>query len=165
MKPKIHYTAKYLLDPGHPVTVNLVGCGGTGSHVLYYLAAIHCALIQLEHPGLYIRAFDPDQVDLPNIGRQQFTFADIGINKAVVLITRMNRYLGTGWDAYPVAYTGEEPANIIITCVDTVKARFEIGNALLTNRNSGHDDKKMFYWLDFGNSRFSGQVFMGMWEL
>ena len=31
---RVHYTDSYLLVPQHPVTVNLIGGGGTGSQVL-----------------------------------------------------------------------------------------------------------------------------------
>ncbi len=35
---KVHYADSYLLNPQHPVTVNLIGGGGTGSQVLTNLA-------------------------------------------------------------------------------------------------------------------------------
>lgn len=31
---RVHYTDSYLMSPQHPVTVNLIGAGGTGSQVL-----------------------------------------------------------------------------------------------------------------------------------
>ena len=34
MKKRVHFTDNYLLNPQHPVTVNLIGAGGTGSQVL-----------------------------------------------------------------------------------------------------------------------------------
>ena len=35
---KIHYTDRYLLNPYHPVTVFVIGAGGTGSQVATGLA-------------------------------------------------------------------------------------------------------------------------------
>ena len=35
---RIHYIDNYLINPQHPVTVNLIGAGGTGSQVLTGLA-------------------------------------------------------------------------------------------------------------------------------
>jgi len=35
---RVHYIDNYLLNPQHPVTVNLIGAGGTGSQVLTCLA-------------------------------------------------------------------------------------------------------------------------------
>ena len=37
---KIHYTDNYLLKPYHPVTVFIIGAGGTGSQVITNLARI-----------------------------------------------------------------------------------------------------------------------------
>lgn len=31
---RVHYIDNYLINPQHPVTVNLIGAGGTGSQVL-----------------------------------------------------------------------------------------------------------------------------------
>ena len=41
---KIHYTDKYLLNPYHPVTVFVIGAGGTGSQVATGLARMSVAL-------------------------------------------------------------------------------------------------------------------------
>ncbi len=89
---KVHFTDKYILNPTHPITINLVGVGGTGSQVLTSLARINHALIALGHPGLHIAAYDPDEVTQANIGRQQFSMVDLGLNKATVLVTRVNRF-------------------------------------------------------------------------
>ena len=37
---RVHYIDNYLLNPQHPVTVNLIGAGGTGSQVLTCLARL-----------------------------------------------------------------------------------------------------------------------------
>ena len=41
---KIHYTDNYLLKPYHPVTVFIIGAGGTGSQVVTNLARMNAAL-------------------------------------------------------------------------------------------------------------------------
>ena len=51
---RVHYIDNYLIDPQHPVTVNLIGAGGTGSQVLTCLARLHGALGGARHPGLDI---------------------------------------------------------------------------------------------------------------
>lgn len=66
----VHYTEAYIRHPQHRVTVDVIGCGGTGSHILTGLARINMALAGLEHPGLQVRAWDPDEVSEHNIGRQ-----------------------------------------------------------------------------------------------
>lgn len=133
---RIHYTAGYLLNPSHPITVNLIGCGGTGSQMLTCLARIDHSLAALGHPGLQVHAYDPDEVTDANIGRQLFSRSDIGLNKANVLVTRINRFFGTSWSAIPRRY-GEghySTANICISCVDSVASRKEIARV---NKKTG----------------------------
>lgn len=33
-KTKVHFTDNYLLNPTNPITINLIGAGGTGSQTL-----------------------------------------------------------------------------------------------------------------------------------
>lgn len=89
---KIHYTDRYLLNPHHPVTVFVIGAGGTGSQVATNLARMSIALQALGHPGLHVTVFDPDTVTEANIGRQLFSESELGLNKAVALVTRINRF-------------------------------------------------------------------------
>ena len=84
---KIHYTDQYLLNPYHPVTVFVIGAGGTGSQVVTGLARMGMALQALGHPGLHVTVFDPDTVTEANIGRQLFSEAETGLNKACLLYT------------------------------------------------------------------------------
>lgn len=166
----IHYTAPYLLNPTNPVTVHLIGAGGTGSQVLTALAKMNHAMIALDHPGLHVTLWDADEVSKANLGRQLFAEAELGLNKAVALISRVNRFFGTNWKARPIQYrtktatTHHREANIIITCVDTVAARLEIGGILkrvLSDRSSrSSSQSQAYYWLDFGNSQASGQVIL-----
>lgn len=67
---RAHFSDSYLLDPRHPVTVNVIGAGGTGSQVVTSLARMDTALWKLGHPGLFVRVYDPDTVSESNIGRQ-----------------------------------------------------------------------------------------------
>ena len=96
---KIHYTDNYLLSPHHPVSVHVIGAGGTGSQVATNLARMDMALRALGHPGLHVTVFDPDTVSEANIGRQLFSESEIGLNKAVALVTRINRFFGSTWVA------------------------------------------------------------------
>lgn len=166
-----HTVPSYLIQPRHPVTINLVGLGGTGSQLLTKLAQIDWALRQGglglgPHPGLSVRCFDPDEVTDSNIGRQGFFPPDVGLNKAVCLVTRVNRAFGLQWQAIPTAYNrsvinqGFHKANLVISCVDTAKARIEIAQLQKTPK---HDDDQLrqYYWLDLGNARDYGQVILG----
>lgn len=88
-----------------------------------------------------------------NVGRQLFAHADIGTNKAITLVNRINAYFGLDWIARPSAFTS--PAyfdNLVISCVDTRKARKEIWEGI---------HKESLYWLDTGNGNHTGQAILG----
>ncbi len=156
-------TEVYTLPPGlaggGPIRVHLAGAGGNGSHVLTGLAALHLALIGLGHThGLEVAVFDPDTVSEANLGRQPFAPADLGLPKALVLVNQINLRFGTDWRADAMPYppeTSEAAPHILITCVDTARARREIGAALPDDRN------RPLLWLDLGNRRHDGQVVLG----
>ena len=118
---KVHFTANYLLNPVHPISVILIGCGGTGSQVLNNLARINHAITMLEHPGLTVLDVDDDKVTEFNCGRKLFSPADIGNYKSSTLINRLNRFYGTNWDSSHERFMGEQlNYNIIISCVDNL---------------------------------------------
>ena len=134
---RVHYVDNYLINPQHPVTVNVIGAGGTGSQALTCLARFDTALRGLGHPGLFVTLYDPDTVTEANIGRQFFSPSDIGLNKAQCLVTRMNNFFGNGWKAVPDIYPvilkdarRDNLANITITCTDNVKSRLDLWNTL-----------------------------------
>lgn len=156
----VHYTDNYLLNPPHKVTVDLVGLGGTGSQVLTNLGRMNHALIGLGHPGLHVRCWDDDTVTESNMGRQLFSQSDLGLNKAVVLVTRINRYFGTTWEAKPIAYAGQEFSNYTISCVDSAMARLMIDIRLEKVKNKTAFNRPI-YWLDLGNLQKTGQVVLG----
>jgi PRTRC genetic system ThiF family protein len=170
-KPAVHIVQKELLQPYNPVTVNLIGAGGTGGQVLTALARMNHALNALSHAGLFVRVFDNDTVDAANLGRQLFTTAELGLPKSVALINRINRFFGTNWKAETTRYDKQSLnykdlaiATITISCVDTVDARYEIAEILkqLTGKYNGRN--RVQYWMDFGNSRSSGQVILSTLE-
>lgn len=69
-KTKIHFTDNELLNPTNPLTINLIGAGGTGSQVLTALARMNHALIELGHAGFIVKLWDDDKVSEANLGRQ-----------------------------------------------------------------------------------------------
>lgn len=159
---KVHFTDSYLINPQHPVTIHLIGAGGTGSQVLEALARMDAALIRLGHPGLYVTVFDADEVSESNIGRQLFSPADIGLNKAICLVTRTNQFFGLDWEAVPEMYSDDAPsANITISCVDNVKSRLVIYQHLKQVNHISDVYESPLYWLDFGNTQQTGQVILG----
>lgn len=166
---RVHYIDNYLINPQHPVTVNLIGAGGTGSQVLTCLARLDITLRALGHPGLFVTLYDPDIVTESNIGRQLFSLSDVGLNKAQCLITRINNFFGNDWKAFPDIYPvilkdtrRDNLANITITCTDNIKSRLNLWNilkAVPVSEYRSYDTP--LYWMDFGNTQASGQVVMG----
>ena len=159
---KKHITEGKLL--GRQVKIALVGCGGVGAHVLSGLARLHTATVALGHPaGLDVTVFDPDTVSQANVGRQAYSPADIGINKTVLSVHRLNSFYGLNWNAEPTHFPVPRrnfAHDIVVSCVDTKAARRDIADYC---RNAG-----ISYWLDFGNDLVTGQVILGQplhrWE-
>lgn len=168
-KQPVHIVQKELLNPSNPIIVNLVGAGGTGSQVLTALGRMNYSLIALGHAGLMVRVLDDDIVSTANLGRQLFTTAEKGLPKSVVLINRLNRFFGTDWKAieerFDTTTIKECPelsmAAITVSCVDTVASRFEIEKILTAAaRRSSYYNNSPCYWMDFGNSKDTGQVIL-----
>ncbi|WP_347990032.1 PRTRC system ThiF family protein [Methylomonas sp. AM2-LC] len=145
------------------LTIKVIGVGGTGSEVLGCLARINYAIKELGHNGIHVIAFDDDLVERPNVGRQAFYPADIGHNKAITTVGRINILYGFGWEAKPVKFDPHEKPNysndadLYVTCVD--KAQFRADFAKKLRENSTYNHK---YWIDTGNGSHTGQVIFGV---
>jgi PRTRC genetic system ThiF family protein len=115
------------------------------------LARLHTALRALGHPGLDVHVYDPDTVSPANLGRQLFSSADLGYNKAQVLVNRINCFFNVPWQAHPGKLTRQTGRHwdFLIGCVDSAAARLEL------------DRCTFHYWLDLGNSAKFGQVILG----
>ncbi len=158
--PKKHYTAAYLMNPTHPITISIIGCGGTGAYVVTQLAKISKALSQLSNIELSVKVYDDDIIEDHNVGRQLFSESDIGHNKANVIVSRVNRFYGLNWEAHIEKiekYNGG--SNILITCTDNLESRKMIHDWKIENfdKNSNREYEYCMYWLDFGNSKDYGQ--------
>jgi len=147
-----HLTHPRLLS--ERVSVALAGCGGSGSLMLTGLARLDAALRALGHEGLHVAAYDPDTVSVANVGRQMFAPADVGANKAAVLVNRLNAWYGLRWQAVPQRFDAQLESDLVISCVDTAAARVQIG-AIAARMHA-------IYWLDLGNRADDGQVVLGI---
>ena len=134
--------------------IALVGCGGNGSQMLTGLARLNHAITALGHPGLSVRAYDPDTVSEANMGRQLFGGFDVGTSKAHTLVNRINAFFGLAWDAHFGRYEHpQRPVDIMIVCVDSAKARHEISRRASKSPPA--------YVMDLGNRAADGQVVFG----
>lgn len=147
-----HFTPSNMLQ--RRVSVALIGCGGNGSQMLTGLARLNHALTALGHRGLRVRAYDPDTVSEANMGRQLFGSFDVGSSKAIVLVNRINAFFGLDWEAHFGRYElNNFHPDIMVVCVDSAKARYEIH---MLTRSSPPS-----YLMDMGNRAADGQVIFG----
>lgn len=158
----------FIVRPG-PVTVALIGCGGTGSHIAQSLARI-AAHLQASRTDLRLIFIDGDCVEERNVGRQLFTPADVGKNKAQVLAARFSALFGLAIDAVPEMATVDRLAalggltrryggkndsvGLLVGAVDNAVARKTLHGAL-------HQQSCWNVWLDCGNHEHAGQVAVG----
>ena len=146
-----------------PVRVLVVGAGGTGSAIVMGLPYLDQAMRVWGHPmGLEVAMMDADAVSEINCIRQPFSTSDIGLNKATVLINRLNLFWGTTWSAIPNhLHAGsfercqDRSFDLLIGCVDTRAARKAIEDSLTKSLRGTS------YWLDLGNNAASGQYVLG----
>lgn len=149
----VHILAARYIE--RPVHIALAGVGGNGSQILSGLARLAAAMRALGHPGVNVTAYDPDTVTHANVGRQLFYASDVGLNKAIVAVHRVNQAFGTAWEAFPIAFTAHPGVDMVVSCVDTRCARIDI------DRRARHAGGR--YWLDLGNRETDGQAILGEW--
>ena len=147
-----HITPPYMLSRAPRIA--LIGCGGNGSQMLTGLARLNHAITALGHPGLDVRAYDPDTVSEANMGRQLFGAFDVGSSKAHVLVNRVNAFFGLNWQAVYGRFDGRDHLyDMAIACVDSARARAEIETHLQA--------RNVQYLMDLGNRAADGQVLFG----
>ncbi|MFC5683661.1 PRTRC system ThiF family protein [Flavobacterium sp. MAHUQ-51] len=165
----IHYADNYLINPTNPITVNLIGAGGSGSCMLTALARMNHSLITLGHTGIELCLYDDDVITTANLGRQLFADTELGLYKSVALINRCNRFFGTNWKAISEKFNSNNlssfphkgKANIFISCVDSASARFDIAKALESFKEINYWERNQcLYWMDLGNAQNTGQVIL-----
>lgn len=137
--------------PYHIKEINIVGLGGTGSQI----ARTVCRIVaDMRDRGLHapdkIKFIDPDVIEEKNVGRQMFTYADVGQYKAAILGRRFSHALGLDieWVIDPVRIGHIQYNSLVIGCVDNHEAR-----RTLSQTNG--------LWIDCGNARMTGQVVIG----
>jgi len=139
---------------GNINTVVVVGLGGTGSQLARSIVRI---VFDMERSGLNtpgVLFVDPDRVEEKNVGRQMFTYADVGQFKAELLARRFNAALGlaVGWigEEYDPDKHNPDNGTLLVGCVDNHVARQALAQA-----------RHGTIWLDCGNHSDSGQVIIG----
>ena len=85
-----------------PINVIVIGCGGTGSRVIPWIAQYLATLPSTLSPTLTL--IDGDIVEPKNLSRQNFIQEDVGLNKAVVLAERYGEAYGVPVVSIPHFY-------------------------------------------------------------
>lgn len=141
------------------VRVVLIGCGGSGSAIASGLPFLHQAMVVAGHPGgLHVTVMDGDIISPTNCIRQPFCSAEIGLAKAVVMVSRLNLFWGLNWTAVAEHLTSQTDLSnfdIVIGCVDTRAARQLIESKVRGWRS------RVAYYVDLGNSADCGQFVLG----
>jgi hypothetical protein len=158
-------------DKTAPVKIVMLGAGGTGAHIAPHLYRLMYSL------GRRARAViaDGDAVETKNLVRQNFSFADIGVNKARAIAERYASAFGMEAEYIPDfientdilrelitpmeyfnPYTGKRKHEnvILIGAVDHNKSRTLCHEAFMASRG--------LVYIDSGNGEFSGQVVCGV---
>lgn len=159
---RIEHTIPVNMVKDRKIRVLVVGAGGTGSAIVMGLPYLDQAMRAWgQGHGLDVWLMDADVVTATNCVRQPFALSDIGLNKATVLMNRINLFWGTKWETVPtyldtrVHAADEIQPDIVIGCVDSRAARAAIAEALENRLN------RATYWLDLGNNASSGQYVLG----
>lgn len=160
---RIEHTLALRADARRAIRILVVGAGGTGSAITMGLPYLDQALrVWGRFAGLDVLLMDADLVSETNCVRQPFSVSDIGLNKATVLINRINLFWETRWRAEPGNFDErtferiqDTTVDFLIGCVDSRAARSVIARALAKANN------RTAYWLDLGNNSASGQFVLG----
>ncbi len=160
---RIEHTLSLRADPRRSIRILVVGAGGTGSAITMGLPYLDQALrVWGRFAGLDVLLMDADMVSETNCVRQPFSISDIGLNKATVLVNRINLFWGTRWRAEPGNFDErtferirDTTVDFLIGCVDSRAARSVIARSLVKTNN------RTAYWLDLGNNATSGQFVLG----
>jgi PRTRC genetic system ThiF family protein len=162
---RINAVPVILTDHKH-LHLYLIGCGGTGGWLVQTLSRLTKILTD-QGGSVSLTLIDPDIVEKVNIPRQNFTQADLGLNKAQVLALRYGMAYGVDVKAIPERFKPEmvradyNSLSIIIGCVDNATAR---GAIALTLQENPPNAAPQVLWLDGGNTRTQGQVLLGSWS-
>jgi PRTRC genetic system ThiF family protein len=140
----------------------MVGCGGTGSQLAQAVSRLVYTLNDVNRPTK-LTFIDFDIVEKKNLGRQLFCPAELGLQKSVALATRYGHALGLDIEAYTKPFKEYElktaPGRLIVLvgCVDNHMARRDLANTINNHAHRGGQ----LVWLDCGNLRDSGKVYLG----
>jgi hypothetical protein len=146
--------------------VLVVGCGGTGSSLLPWLARYVAA--KKATIKVHISIIDGDAVEYKNLSRQIYTDEDTGRNKAIVFSEAIYETFGlatSGYSSYInnredidclLAQQQEQYTRIIVGCVDNAVCRSVLKSYFYNNRYNN------LAYIDTGNDYMDGQCVVAL---
>lgn len=151
------------LQLSRPVSILIIGAGGTGGYVIPHLYRIAYATRRKYR----VVIADGDIVEKKNLIRQNFSQFDIGVNKAEAMAERYSETFGIETEYVPeyiededmlcdllipntIEARSQKPAYIIIGAVDNNRSRVMCHNVF-----NKLDD---VIYIDSGNGEYTGQV-------
>lgn len=155
-----------------PVKIIMIGAGGTGGHIAPHLYRL---LYALERPVKFI-VCDGDIVEEKNLVRQNFTEADLGLNKARVVAERYSDVFGLETSYVPDFIESAEKLEELIKpdirrvseySSKTVTELVILIGAVDNNRSRQlcHEvfmNAENLVYIDSGNGEYTGQVVCGI---
>lgn len=166
--------APEIVNPMLPITVTIIGAGGTGSLFAQHLARIAHAIHVLRGIRLVVTICDGDKISMHNVARQSFAENEVMLFKADTIVSRINRFYGLEWIAVNenFTFTAKDEksdklfytlsSNFIISCVDSVDARADIKRFFDKGQGiKGHPEYFPHFWMDIGNAKTTGNVIVG----
>lgn len=161
-----------------PVKVVLIGAGGTGAHVAPHLYRL---LHALERETRII-IVDGDVIEERNFIRQNFSPAELGMNKARAVAERYSCAFGIACEFVPDYIITEDQLAALVEAKRFLRSRKRVGNRCIPvyqeelviligavdNNRSRQICHKVFMrsknlvYIDSGNGEFTGQVVCGV---
>ena len=147
-----------------PVSILMLGAGGTGGHIAPHLYRL---LYALNRPVRVILS-DGDIVEQKNLVRQNFCEADLGKNKARVLAERYAGAFGMLTEFIPDFIESPERMMELLSPSAGNQRILTILIGAVDNNRSRQLCHEVFYrsrslvYIDSGNGEFSGQVVCGV---
>lgn len=164
--PEIYSLAGYRV----PHKILVVGCGGTGGHLIPHLARF-ISVLREGGTDINLVIADGDGVEKKNLKRQNFIEPDLGKNKAQILARRYSNAFGFEIEAITKDLENMNAINaaihniaygrsaMVIGCVDNNASRKVISEWFHNGDGVGTASGR--FWIDSGNEENSGQVVCG----
>ena len=161
-----------IFSTDRPVKIVMIGAGGTGGHIAPHLYRL---LYTLDRPVRFIIC-DGDIVEEKNLVRQNFTEADLGLNKARVAAERYSNVFGLETSYVPDFIENVERLEELVTPkvwragtygAETISEQVILIGAVDNNRSRQlcHEvflNTEELIYIDSGNGEYTGQVVCGI---